>query len=235
MKIMKFYFISILLLSACNLFAQLERSYNPLLTINYSDNSQGQSNRQIGNYKVKGSSYLFNDTFTTTVFHNGSFFAGNKATYDTYFQKVENIDNASQMSVFNLTDVDSFKVFYTDKETGIIYNKIFINSKLVDSAKNLFLEKVAAGTKFSLYKSYTSTLEDYVATYAQTTGYKQFKQVTEYYYMTPETKKLIKIKLTERELKKALGSQANSLFNDTFSDNPEYNAVNIINTINAKN
>ncbi len=139
------------------------------------------------------------------------------------------------MSVFNLTDVDSFKVFYTDKETGIIYNKIFINSKLVDSAKNLFLEKVAAGTKFSLYKSYTSTLEDYVATYAQTTGYKQFKQVSEYYYMTPETKKLIKIKLTERELKKALGSQANSLFNDTFSDNPEYNAVNIINTINANN
>jgi hypothetical protein len=235
MKTMKFYFIPILLLFTCTLFAQLERSYNPLLTINYSDNTQGQSNRQIGNYKVKGSSYLFNDTFTTTVFHNGSFFAGNKATYDTYFQKVENIDNASQMSVFNLADVDSFKVFYTDKETGIVYNKIFINSKLVDSAKNTFLEKVAEGAKISLYKSYTCTLEDYVATYATTTGYKQFKQVTEYYYLTPETKKLVKIKLTEKELKKAFGGQANSLFSDSFSDDPENNAVNIINTLNAKN
>jgi hypothetical protein len=235
MKTMKFYFIPILLLFTCTLFAQLERSYNPLLTINYSDNTQGQSNRQIGNYKVKGSSYLFNDTFTTTVFYNGSFFAGNKATYDTYFQKVENIDNASQMSVFNLADVDSFKVFYTDKETGIVYNKIFINSKLVDSAKNTFLEKVAEGAKISLYKSYTCTLEDYVATYATTTGYKQFKQVTEYYYLTPETKKLVKIKLTEKELKKAFGGQANSLFSDSFSDDPENNAVNIINTLNAKN
>ncbi len=235
MKTMKFYFIPILLLFSCTLFAQLERSYNPLLTINYSDNTQGQTNRQIGNYKVKGSSYLFNDTFITTVFYNGVFFTGNKATYDTYFQKIENIDNASQMSVFNLADVDSFKVFYTDKETGIIYNKIFINSKMVDSSKNTFLEKVATGAKFSLYKIYTSTLEDYVATYAQTTGYKQFKQSTEYYYMTPEVKKLIKIKLTEKDLRKALGSQANSLFNDSFSENPEYSALNIINTLNAKN
>lgn len=239
MKIMKFYFVLFFMVSANQLFAQIDIAYNPLLALNFSGNDQGQTHRQIGNYKVKGSSYLFDNVFHVTVYHNNQIFSGKKATYDTYYQKVENADDAGNMTAFELTDADSFKVVYNNAENGNNHNKTFIHSLIADSSfkKPFFLEKLATGPTFSLYKLYTSTLEDYVSSIAQTTGYKQFKQQTEYYYISPETKKLTKLKLTESDLKKALGkiSQINSLFADSFYNDPESAVVNFINTgVNGK-
>jgi hypothetical protein len=239
MKIIKFYLVAFLVISTNQLFSQTDMAYNPLLALNISGNDQGQTHRQIGNYKIKGSSYLFNNVFQATVYHNTQIFSGKKATYDTYYQKIENADEAGNMTAFELSDADSFKVVYVDAENGNNYNKTFIHSSIADSSlkKPVFLEKLATGPKFSLYKFHTSTLEDYVSSIAQTTGYKQFKQKTEYYYISPETKKLTKLKLTESDLKKALGniSPVNALFEDSFYNEPESAVVNFINTsVNGK-
>jgi hypothetical protein len=239
MKIMKLYLIAFLIASANQLFAQTDMAYNPLLALNFSGNDQGQTHRQIGNYKIKGSSYLFDNVFQVTVYHNNQIFSGKKATYDTYYQKVENADEAGNITAFELSDADSFKIVYTDAENGNSYNKAFIHSSIAAPSFNkpVFLEKLATGSKFSLYKLYTSTLEDYVSSIVQTTGYKQFKQKTEYYYVSPETKELTKLKLTESDLKKALGkiSPINALFEDSFYNEPESAVINFINiSVNGK-
>jgi hypothetical protein len=214
---------------------QLEVSYNPLLILNYSDNTQGQTHRQIGNYRVKGSSYLFNSTFKVTVFYKGASFSGDRATYDTYFQKVENMDTNNKMSEFDITTVDSFKVDYMDNEKGQI-KKTFIRSSLVDSSKNIFLEKLAGSPGISFYKAYTSVLGDYVDGFVQTTGYKQFKPVIDYYYITPSAVKLIKTKLSEKDLKKVLGPFGNTGFlsENAFYDDPESSLIYFVNSLNAK-
>ncbi len=216
----------------------LETGYNPLLAVNYGTNGIEQTHRQIGNYKVKGSSYLFKNVFRITVFKGNATISSNNATYDTYFQKVEIIDSTGKTIEFRTEDVDSFKVVdYLDPDKGLI-NKTFLNPSLADPSKRIFLEKLVAGSKISFYKTYNSTLEDYSSGFAQTIGFKQFRTTEEYFYSTlTAPNNLIKIKFSDYELNRVLSGVSKIKFppKDNLYDDPEYTLIIFVKSLNENN
>jgi len=158
------------------------------------------SYQRVGNFKVIGTSYLFGEK------NNGSAFAGNdkseniKLGYNTYNQKIDvSLDGANTNFSKTPSELDSFIINKSGSQF-IKEDLLFYSSKIVQpSFKDCFLQVIYHGERFSLYKSYTSTL-NYVSTNYIQSELRQFTLEYVYYYYDSQTKELKKIKLSRRKV-----------------------------------
>jgi len=165
-------------------------------------NYQNQNSfRRIGAYKVKGTPYLYGAAYKADVYTNTQVGANVIVAYDTYDQHLEVFDKGNKQSITkDGTEIDSFYL-RADSNTLFKEDLFFVNSKLfAPSTKSIFLQEVAKGSKYSLYKAYRSDLGMVSENYVQS-ELRQFDLKIDFYYVDNTTKKFTKLKTTLKALK----------------------------------
>jgi len=181
--------------------------------------------KQIGNYKVVGTSYLFGEKNKGNLFSTD----GTKAfniflSYNTYNQEVEfySTANPDKALIKEPGEVDSF-VIQPNIEIGLVSPLKFVYGSLIGSSEKAFYQEVFAGKRFSIYKRYKSELGVVSTNYIQS-ELRQFDLEFDYYYTDAEKKTVKKIKANNSNVTKEFKSikdVSGIVSNDAFSANSD--------------
>jgi hypothetical protein len=191
--------------------------------------------QQIGNFKVIGTQFLFGDKLISTAYAGNQKSSNIKLGYNTFNQTVELYMSDNSFKIIKTaSEIDSFTILNGNseyiKEDLSFQSSKFLKSKL----KDCFLQVIFAGPKFSLFKSYNSTL-DYVSTNYIQSELRQFTVDFTYYYYDSALGQLKKIKLNRDKLLsefKSVNNADNIVSEEAFSINPEKAAINIFKIAN---
>ncbi len=175
---------------------------NPLGTFNryIAENWTGEYLR-IGQYKVKGTPYLFGESFDgKLVFEGGAVTSRDKVLYNLYTQKAgpdirgEILETTKQL--------DEFSMNLTEKFGG--QTLLFKHSRLFnESTLNVYFNVISEGSKATFLKIYRIRLiPDPTNMYDKES--RLFEQYFDYYLFTPGN--LSKVKLRKKDFSKALQS-----------------------------
>lgn len=161
--------------------------------------------RQISNYKVTGTSFLFGEK------NKGNVYAPNEGgeniplTYDTYTQAVDFYPSGSSKALTKEPGtLDSF-VIKKNAEAMLENDITFIYGSTLGSKDKAYYQVVARGGKVSLYKKYTAQL-GLVTTNIVQAELRQFDINVDYYYADSTGKGLKKLKISPKNLVKEFGS-----------------------------
>jgi hypothetical protein len=149
----------------------------------------------IGNFKVKGTPYLFGGNNNADLFTQTEKAYNINVSYNTYNQEVAFVStsNLTTPLVKEAGEVDSF-VIKQNIENGIPGDIRFVYGKILGSSDKTYFQEVAAGAKYSLYKRYKSDLGQVSDNYIQS-DLRQFDLMSDYFYYDNEKKTLKKFKL----------------------------------------
>jgi hypothetical protein len=149
----------------------------------------------IGNYKVKGTPYLFGGNNNADLFTPTEKAYNINVSYNTYNQEVGFVSTSNPTTplVKEAGEVDSF-VIKQNIENGIPGDIRFVYGKILGSSEKTYFQEVAAGAKYSLYKRYKSDLGQVSDNYIQS-DLRQFDLMSDYFYYDNEKKTLKKFKL----------------------------------------
>ena len=194
------------------------------------------SYQKIGNFRVRGSSLLYGGNQNgDAYFKNGS--AKNvNLSYDTYKQtlSVGTPDAKGNTMLMQLNSLDSF-VLKADDDTEFKTDLHFVNTGLFDSSKKVFLQIVATGSRFTLYKAYKSDLGIVSTNYIQS-ELRQFDLNYEYYYSDKQEPGLKRLKTSPNAVKKEFKNIKDvSEYVDVngFNANPEKSLVRLFKALNG--
>jgi hypothetical protein len=156
----------------------------------------------IGNFKVKGSPFLYGGM------HKGNVFSATEKawniiiSYNTYNQELEflSTSNPTTPYVKEPGELDSF-VIQKDMEAGIISDLKFVYGQVLGSKEKQYFQEVCAGASFNLYKAYKSKLGFVSNNYTQP-DLRQFDLEYDYYYSTNDKKGLKKLKANSASIVK---------------------------------
>lgn len=195
------------------------------------------SYQQVGTYKVIGSPFLFGAKLKGDVYTNKERAENITLSYNTYNQQVEAYQaNQDKPIVLAAKSVDSF-FLRASASKGFKEDLLFINIKLLDSSSNkFFVQLVAPGKRFALFKAYRSDL-GYVSTNYVQSELRQFDLSFEYYFIDTNKPGIKKLKVTPNNLTKLFSEIADiSAFtgSDEFKTDPEYTLKNIFAALNHK-
>ncbi|HAN65555.1 MAG TPA: hypothetical protein DCQ34_04440 [Chitinophagaceae bacterium] len=194
------------------------------------------SYKQIGNFKVIGTPYLYGNSFKGNVYTPAEKAENADISYNTYNQQVEVVQSgATKPLMMSLQDVDSFKLIIKDKN-GTPEVLSFINASQVDKSKKLFMQEVYNGKRFSLLKAYSSTM-GYVSTNYVQSELRQFDLIVDYYYFDVQKPGIKKLKISAKNLKSEFSSVADIsaiTSGDDFEKNTEFALKEIFALLNSK-
>lgn len=158
---------------------------------------------RIGQYKVRGTPFLFGESFQGTIKYQGGVKSDTKILYDLYNQKAgAEFKNGILQSD---KEVEEFSISLPDKYGGNVL--FFRNSQLYGkNAVNGYLNVLEDGAKFSFLKVFQIKLVPDPSNMMDK-EIKLFEQYSEYYIYNKATKELRKIKLREKNIKKELGDE----------------------------
>lgn len=170
--------------------------YNQLIVSNWA----GEFVR-IGPYQVKGSLYLFGESFPGTIhFQSGQKITNTKILYNVYHQ-IAGIDKGNE--IFEMSDkVEEFTITLPEKygSGNLVFKAADQYGK--NNVKGYF-NVLSEGKKMSLLKLFKCKLmPDPTNTLSKDT--KIFEQYVEYYIYSPTSKALQKIKLKEKDILKSI-------------------------------
>ena len=196
---MKYFLICLLFL-----FFKSNAQVDPLGTYNryVVENWAGEYVR-IGPYQVKGSPYLFGESFPGSILYKGGKSVANtKILYDVYSQKAGiAVDN----KIFEAEDaVEAFVISLSDKlgANRLLFKNSYIYGK---PEMKSYLNVLEDGEKVAFLKQFKSKLlPDPTNTMAK--DKKIFDQYYEYYIYLKQNKELYKIKLKEKDIMKRFGN-----------------------------
>ncbi len=185
-----FFFGSMQLLNA-------QSNLEPALAYNLLDLQNSGSYIVIGNFKVKGTPYLFGGKKKGDIYANKEFGSDVVLSYNTYNQDIEFDMNGNKGLTKNVGEVDSFVL----KPDGSNYltDLFFINAALTGSEEKCFFQVLSEGSKYNLYKKYSSRLEILSTNYVQS-ELRQFALMSEYYYLDKTTGKVKKLKQSKKAI-----------------------------------
>jgi len=194
------------------------------------------SYKQIGNFKVIGTPYLYGNTFKGNVYTPTEKAENADISYNTYNQQVEVVQAGSNKPLLmSLQDVDSFKLIIKDK-SGAPEVLSFINAQQVDKSKKLFMQEVYNGKRFSLLKAYSSTM-GYVSTNYVQSELRQFDLIVDYYYFDVQKPGIKKLKISAKNLKSEFSNITDIsaiTSSDDFDKNTEFALKEIFALLNSK-
>jgi hypothetical protein len=196
----------------------------------------GEANVQkIGNFKVKGTQYLYGGYQTGDVYFKNGSIKNVSVSYDTYRQLLAiHVGDKGQSLVKQLNELDSF-FLKADQNTSFKTDLKFVNVGQYDSTKKVFLQVVSSGPRFNLYKAYKSDLAIVSENYIQS-DLRQFDLNYEYYYIDAKSPGLKKLKQSAKALKKEFGDikDISSIVNDEgFGRHLEASLMKIFSLINS--
>jgi len=194
------FFLFFLILIATRSFAQVDPvgQFNKHIVENW----KGEYIR-IGQYRVKGTPYLFGESFPGTLTYKGGIKSDTKILYDLYNQKAgADVKNSILESDLLL---EEFSISLPAKFGG--NTLLFKNTELFgnSSLKNYF-NVLEDGSKVSLLKIFKIKLVSDPSNMMDK-EVKIFEQYYEYYLYNKTIKGLSKIKLKEKDIAKQLGDQ----------------------------
>jgi hypothetical protein len=191
--------------------------------------------KRIGNYKVKGNSYLLMGANVSDLFTTLGFGVNMPLVFDTYTQEVSIMqENKTDIIKLSLEELDSFFV-KIDNDKKFAQPAFFINASKMEAGRKMYLQRLTSGAKYSLYKSYRAELRPAALDVAQT-NVKEFEITSEYFYLDNETKKtFIKIKPNTASLKKQFtdDTAALALLDNTNKENLEEHLVSFFDKLNG--
>lgn len=195
------------------------------------------SYQQIGTYKVIGSAFLFGAKLKGDVYTSKEKAENITLSYNIYKQQVEAYQaNQDKPIILTVKEVDSF-LLSASASKGFKEDLLFINTKLLDSSvKKFFVQLVARGKRFVLFKAYKSDL-GYVSTNYVQSELRQFDLNFEYYFIDATKPGLKKLKVTPNNLNKLFNEIADiSTFtgSDDFKTDTEFALKNIFAALNYK-
>ena len=188
----------VVILVVANLFvfqSNAQSNLEPALAYNLLDIQNSGSYMVIGNFKVKGSPYLFGGKKKADIFAKKEFGSDVVLSYNTYNQDIEFDMNGNIGLTKSVSEVDSF-ILKPDGDYNLT-DLFFINSALVGSDEKCFFQIVSEGSKYDLYKKYSSRLEISSTNYVQS-DLRYFALSSDYYYLDKSVNKIKKIKLTKK-------------------------------------
>ena len=166
--------------------------------------------QRIGNYKVKGNSYLFKGANVSDLFTTLGYGVNMPVVFDTYTQKVSVMQaNKTDIVTLSFDELDSF-IVKIDNDKRFTRPATFINANKIEPGKKLYLERLATGAKYSLYKSYKAEMERAALDVAQT-NLMEFQIRSEFYYLPAGASEFIKIKPNLSSLKKQFANDPDAL------------------------
>ena len=209
-------------------YSDAAQMYNRMLLEN------GNNVMQIGNFKVKGTPFLYGGRKQGQIFMNGKNPIQTFLSYNTYEQTIEYSSASTPDAQLYKPDgnIDSFTVA-KNNEFNINEDILFISGKLIAASDNAFYQQLERGKKFSLYKKYKSELAIVSTNYVQS-DLRQFDLQYEYYYLDIANNKLKKLKTGSGFLKKEFKEYPiDSIVNDPdFSYDPEKYLKKLFLTVN---
>lgn len=150
--------------------------------------------KQIGNFKVTGSPYLFNEKNKGDLFSKEAKAYNIFLSYNTYNQEVEfySSSNPDKALVKLPGEVDSF-ILQSNPEIGLLSPIKFVYGSTISSSDKSYFQVVYEGPRYGIYKKYKSEL-GYVSTNYIQSELRQFDMSFEYYYTDVAKKSIKKIK-----------------------------------------
>ncbi len=195
--------------------------------------SEGSFQR-IGNFKVVGTSFLYGGNLLSNVYFKNGSVKNVMITYDTYRQELSfNMGSGDNTLINQLNGLDSFTI-RADENTVYKTDLRFVNVEQFDTTQKLFLQKVATGPRFNLYKSYKSDLS-YVSTNYIQSELRQFDLNYDYYYTDIQSPGLKKLKTGSRAVKKEFNDIKDiSFIVDVkgYNSNPELSLIKVFTHLN---
>ncbi len=190
--------------------------------------------QQIGNFKVIGTSYLFGEKLKGGVYTKTEKSEHVELGYNTYNQSLDVNLNGVQSITKKVGEVDSF-VIYANNSEFIKNDLLFYSSALVSpKAKDGFYQIISMGSKYNLYKGYTSVLDIVSTNYIQS-DLRQFSLEYNFYYTENNTKDFKKLKLSKKKIVDEFKSKMDvSIFLDEeeLDKNPEIALKKVFNALN---
>ena len=188
----------------------------------------------IGNFKVKGSPYLFGDKHNSDLFSKSEKAYNIDLRYNTYNQEVEfySTSNATAL-VKTVGELDSF-IIKKDVANSITSDIKFVYGPLIGSTEKIYFQLVESGPQYSLYKRYTSELGYVSENYIQS-ELRQFDMLSDYYYHDVATNTLKKLKKNTSSINKEFKSikdVSSIVTSDSYSVNQEETLKNAIRALN---
>ncbi len=178
----------------------------------------------VGQFKVKGSSYLLGQKISANVFSQSEKAWNIFVSYNTYNQEVEfySTSNPAVPLVKEAGTLDSFVIAPDVKAERFMPWKFIYSTHLGETDKAYYLE-IFSGANYSLYKRYKAQL-DYDNSNLGQSELRIFEITFEYFYSKPGTKGLKKLKPGVSNLIKEFKDvkDLNTVVDKTvFSANPE--------------
>ena len=159
--------------------------------------NDGYTYMQVGTYKVIGTPYLFGGKKAGSIYAKNEF--GNSAlvSYNIFSQQLEFTLDGKTTLVKEQADVDSF-ILRADGEY-FFEDLFFVNASVIGSGEKCFFHLMSEGTKFNLYKKYSSKLEIVSTNYLQS-ELRQFSLSADFYYVDKANRFVKKLKLNKKAI-----------------------------------
>lgn len=183
MKVNFFVLVSIFIGACSSVNAQFYSFIDPALAYNKIIGEKGSKGtyQNIGAFKVIGSPYIYSETLVGDVYHNGKVAKDVVYKINNYSKQLQiATDVPGQYFMVSISDLDSL-VLPANKNEFLKADLTFLSSKSIDNKKNLFLEQLQKGSRFTLYKTYSTELVIPSDNYIQS-DLREFKLEVEYYY-----------------------------------------------------
>ncbi|MES2779945.1 MAG: hypothetical protein V4651_08635 [Bacteroidota bacterium] len=191
--------------------------------------------QRIGNYKVKGNSYLLKGANVSDLFTTLGFGVNMPLVFDTYTQNVSVMqENKKDIVTLSFEELDSFFV-KIDNDKKFTQPVTFINANKIEPGKKMYFQRLADGSKYSLYKSYKADMQRAALDLAQT-NVMEFVINSEFYYLPKGATQFVKIKPNLTTLKKQFAAETEALqvLNNTTKENFEENITFFFDLLNSK-
>lgn len=205
------------------------QAYNRLLI-----EKSGGEYRQISNYKVTGSSFLYGEQNKGAIYGPGEAANDMRLTYDTYTQHVDFYPSGSSKGLTKEPGtLDSF-VIQKNPEAMLENDIKFVYANLLGSKDKAYFQVVYTGKKVSLYKKYTAEL-GIVTTNIVQAELRQFNINVDYYYTDSTGKGIKKLKVNARNIAKefaAIRDISSVIDSDLLTSQREQELVKIFGELN---
>lgn len=165
---------------------------------------QDEAFQRIGNYQVKGNSYLLKGANITDTYTTIGYGTNLPIVFDAYTQQVSILlENKNDMVKLTSAELDSF-IVKIDNEKRFKEPVIFINAARIEPGKKMYLQRLTNETGYNLYKSYKAEMRPAALDVAQT-NLMAFEIQSEYFYVdniNDSKRSFVKIKMNAEALKK---------------------------------
>lgn len=191
--------------------------------------------RQIGNYKVRGNSYILKGANVSDLFTTLGYGVNMPLVFDAYTQDVSVMqEDKTKIITLGMDEVDSF-VVKIDSDKRFASPTTFINASKIEPGKKMYLERLAMGPKFGLYKGYSAEMQRATMDIAQN-NVMQFEIISDYYYLPAGDKKFTKIRQNLGALKKQFSAETEALklLSNTTKENIEEKLTLFFEFLNSK-